>query len=515
MLLIAACEQVAAVGHCDIIVIIMALRVACSVKRGIAWVADRSGGQAFLGIQVVGGIALEILVGELAAGTAETVQDRGVHLKIREFARIVQTVVNNARDARTFIIVLRFALDKRGDSDNVVHGTAELIGSVCDLRVIARCEVIEHLIDRIDDRAVALVDLIGIREQITLEPSFLDRLLVLQEVMLERVLVEYLVERICGADMVVKQKLAHLCDRVTLGNRDLKRIRRRRIGQLVDDLTVVHARVKLVLTGKHIVGRVALDGEIRLEYRTVIDNSLLVQIFCQISELCVLGNIELLHGVVLDECKDVVCSKDRCKRNDKRRADDRDDIDHRAGAAAVLMSSAAAALAADFLIFLIIVLIVIHNLPRNLPTGSADHIQNDFCRKCDSEYQNPRISHKKPQIVETGALGEMRHRVAYKHSLRSTHGQVQEQQQAKQIAGEKVVPDSERCIDIGHPHGDRQIKTSCQMRDNSRPHAVENIGDISKGTAGSESTDCAERIALKQRKCKTGRRQAEVPTPFS
>ena len=53
--------------------------------------------------------------------------------------------------------------------------------------------------------------------------------------MLERVLVEHLVERICGADMVVKQKLAYLCDRVTLGNRDLKRIRRRRIGQLVDD----------------------------------------------------------------------------------------------------------------------------------------------------------------------------------------------------------------------------------------------------------------------------------------
>ena len=46
------------------------------------------------------------------------------------------------------------------------------------------------------------------------------------------------------------------------------------------------------------------------------------------------------------------------------------------------------------------------------------------------------------------------------------------------------------------------------MRDNSRPHAVENIGDISKGTAGSESTDCAERIALKQRKCKTGKQKA-------
>ena len=129
MLLIAACEQVAAIGHCDIIVIIMALRVACSVKRGIARVTDRSGRQAFRGIKVVRGIALEILVGELAARTAETVQDRCVHLKIREFARIVQTVVNNARDARTFIIALRFALDKRGDSDNVVHGTAELIGS--------------------------------------------------------------------------------------------------------------------------------------------------------------------------------------------------------------------------------------------------------------------------------------------------------------------------------------------------------------------------------------------------
>ena len=93
----------------------------------------------------------------------------------------------------------------------------------------------------------------------------------------------------------------------------------------------------------------------------------------------------------------------------------------------------------------------------------------------------------------------MRHRIAHKHSLRGTHGQVQEQQQAKQIAGEKVVRDSERCINIGHPHGDRQIKTSCQMRDNSRPHAVENVGGISEGTAGSESTDHA----------------AEVPTPSS
>ena len=47
-------------------------------------------------------------------------------------------------------------LDERGDRDNIVHRAAEILCAGLDVRVILVAEVVEHLVDGIDNRSVAL-----------------------------------------------------------------------------------------------------------------------------------------------------------------------------------------------------------------------------------------------------------------------------------------------------------------------------------------------------------------------
>ena len=70
--------------------------------------------------------------------------------------------------------------------------------------------------------------------------------LVLKEVVLERVLVEYLVERVGGADMVVEQKLTDLRHGITLGDSDLKRVGRGGVGQLAPNVQKFRQAVETV-----------------------------------------------------------------------------------------------------------------------------------------------------------------------------------------------------------------------------------------------------------------------------
>ena len=75
VLLIAACKQVRAVRHSNVIVVIVVLRMACCVQRSMTRVADRSGRQTLVVVKVVLGIRLEILVTQLAAGASQTIQN--------------------------------------------------------------------------------------------------------------------------------------------------------------------------------------------------------------------------------------------------------------------------------------------------------------------------------------------------------------------------------------------------------------------------------------------------------
>ena len=110
--------------------------MACCVQRSITRVADRSGRQTLVVVKVVLGIRFEILVTQLAAGASQTIQNGCIHLQIRELGGIVQTVVDNARNACALIVTLCLTLNERGDRDNIVHRAAKILRAGLDVRVI-------------------------------------------------------------------------------------------------------------------------------------------------------------------------------------------------------------------------------------------------------------------------------------------------------------------------------------------------------------------------------------------
>ena len=293
-------------------------------------------------VQVIRRIRVEILLTQRASGAAKAVQDGRIDLQIGELAGIVQTVVNNARNGRALAVHLRLALNQRGNSHNIVHRSAECVCARLDLFIILIPEVVEHGVDRVPNRCVALIDLIGIREQIALQPALLGRELALQELMLESIGVEFLVQRILRADMLIQQQLLDLRDGVALRNRDLHGLCARHIDQGINDLSIVHIGVQRIAACQHALV-ITLDADIQLEDRSVVDHALVVQLVGQRKQIGIFRHGNLLDCIILDKGKHVVGNKDCRKRKHDRNTEHRDHIDHRTGTAAVFHTPAAPA----------------------------------------------------------------------------------------------------------------------------------------------------------------------------
>ena len=241
--------------------------------------------------------------------------------------------------------------------------------------------------------------------------------------MLEGIVVQHIVQRILGADVVVQQHLADLRDRITLRDGDLHGLRACGVGQRVHDLTVVHSRVQLIGACQNRGIGLVLERQIQLEHRVIVDNALVIQLLGERGHRGVLRNRDLLDRIGLDEGKYVVGHKQRRDRQHQRNADYRNHVHHRTGTAGVHLTAASAAF--GLLLRLLRLLIVIEMLGRELlghrrfrarhrhtprfivvkiihnsplcGSASADPvIHNDFTGKCQYEHNKSGVFHQQP-----------------------------------------------------------------------------------------------------------------------
>ena len=163
MFFVAVRKQMSTVRHRNVIIVIVILRMGRGVKRGIARIADRPRRQALYSISVIRTIYFFIRFGQHFLVFAKRINQRRVNLQIWEI-RIGQTVINDARDARKFVIGLSFAFQQGRNGYDFVLGTSEFGRTFLNRLIIFGLKVIEHFIQ--GHFCVIGIKFIGIREQI-------------------------------------------------------------------------------------------------------------------------------------------------------------------------------------------------------------------------------------------------------------------------------------------------------------------------------------------------------------
>ena len=293
-------------------------------------------------IQVIRRIRRQILIAERAARPTKAVQYGSIHLQIREFAGIIQTVVDNARNRRALAVHLSLALNQRCNRYNIMHRPTKAFRTGLDVRIIFVLKVVEHFVDGVDHRCITLVNFVGIREQIPLQPAFGCRQLILQEGVLERIFVQCFVKRILGTDMLIEQQLLDLRNRIALRNGNFHCFLARSIDQRINNLTIVHIGVERIRSSQYTI-IVALDTDIKLENSAVIDDAFVIKLLCQRNQVGIFRNRDFLHCIFLDKRKNVIGNKNCRQRQNNRNTQHGNDINHRTCTSAVDLATAAAA----------------------------------------------------------------------------------------------------------------------------------------------------------------------------
>ena len=261
--------------------------------------------------------------------------------------------------------------------------------------------------------------------------------------MLEGIVIQHLIQRILGADMVVQQHLTNLRDGITLRDGNLHGLRACGVGQRIYDLTVVHRRVQLIGACQNRGIGLVLERQIQLEHRMIIDNALVVQLLGERGYRGVLRNRDLLDRIRLDKGKNVVCHEQRGNRQHQRNADYCDHVHHRACTACIHLAAAAAAFGLLLRLLrlpiviemlrrellrhrrfrtrqryaprFIVVKMIIHNSPLCGSASADPVIQNDFTGKCQREHNKSGLFHQQPQVVPAGADLKVRNGTASQH----------------------------------------------------------------------------------------------------
>lgn len=76
MLAVGLGEEMGTIGHRDIVIIVVVVRMSCSIQRIIARITDWSGRQTLVGIQVVGAVQFEVFFGQRIVVTDGILQRR-------------------------------------------------------------------------------------------------------------------------------------------------------------------------------------------------------------------------------------------------------------------------------------------------------------------------------------------------------------------------------------------------------------------------------------------------------
>ena len=127
-----------------------------------------------------------------------------------------QTVIDDGGDGRALLVVRSLGLYHRGDDDSLVQRDAEVVRLRVHIRRQLAVEVQQELVDGAR-RLHALIELVGVREEVALQAARFARLRPVEEGIIVDVVRRGLLEVLDGADALLFQLLKYLLHGIAFG----------------------------------------------------------------------------------------------------------------------------------------------------------------------------------------------------------------------------------------------------------------------------------------------------------
>ena len=212
----------------------------------------------------------------------QRVQQRGVDLEQTVGAALVagtlQTVVNHRGDL-PLVRTVGLLFNQGCNGDDLLQIIAPSLRGRQQFVVQLAVKVGEHLIQRVGGLFGVDIELVGVREEIALQPA--DVLgVVVDEAVIEFCGLGGLCQLLLGTDAVFRQQMDDLPDRIALGDRDTHRFGSHVAGGAAhahDQSVVVHVGVQLIGAHADLLIRVGNAG-VETEEPLVFDESRVLQL---------------------------------------------------------------------------------------------------------------------------------------------------------------------------------------------------------------------------------------------
>ena len=254
---------------------------------------------------------------------SDCVYNRRVHVQIRIFGCIVQSVVDDTGYVVHVLGIDGFLLCDRRDNYHVRDGQILFLADLrqalavgCIIELVFK--VAEHLVDdRI--RRIAEIKFICIREQVSLQPIGLIAQIVRQEIVVKRIVLQCRLKLLLGAESVFNQCINNFVDGIAFRNGDSHRAL---TGQtnLVNNGAVVHVGVERPHTRTELNVFINCAGK-QMEQRAVMNHAAFIQQLGYLAHRCILRNGNCDVFVRLCKGKEVIAQQNAAScqhgRNDQ------------------------------------------------------------------------------------------------------------------------------------------------------------------------------------------------------
>ncbi len=318
-----------------------------------AGIGDGSGRQTLILIGVIGAVHRQIVGGQRRLMLPQSVFHRGVDLEqLMDMGG--QAIVNDRGDQGALLVGAGLLLDQRGHRHHlgyVHHGVLDVLlgegtlllhpGADAGIEIVHRRE---HLVrdlagevaqKLVDDtfRVVVHIEVVGVREQIALQPVCLAKGQILQELVVKVVVGRRVLQLLQSTDPVLRQHIEDLAAGVALREGqghggagfagDLQRVGQRVVIELLVQLKGACAELVLQMA----------EGAIELEQKLIVDQAVLLEILRHRVQAVALADGDGDEIVRLGQGQHIVRRQPHSHRQHRRHHQHRKHIRHRAAQA--------------------------------------------------------------------------------------------------------------------------------------------------------------------------------------
>ena len=226
MLRIGGEEVMPSVGAQGVVIVVGVLRLQGRVNGRLAGIGDGRGRQPRVLIEVIGGICLHVRAGDGTGVVRQGIEQRRVNLQqaigALAVAGTLQPVVDHGGDVAV-VRAVRLFFDQGCDGDDIVQVVAPLLRLGKQIVVQLAVEVVQQTLEGPGGLTHVGVELIGVREEIALQPADV-RGLIVDEVVVEVIVLGGVQQRLLRGHAVFRQQRDDLPDRVALRDSDSHRV---------------------------------------------------------------------------------------------------------------------------------------------------------------------------------------------------------------------------------------------------------------------------------------------------